>query len=270
MTEHEFRTGTPDPARSDVITLDETIPPLLWMRKPVPVMALRFLDIAAPAMIRFDRDNLPEWIEQAVEAPQGEPGAIWIEWEWPGKEPGDAARLILHGPTAIEIVEPGSWIVGDADGIRAYSDEEFRAAHETIVSDPPLNPQEKTMRPHVERMQSEWTELHERIAKLADFLNTSIYANLDLVDQQLLHGQHAAMTAYGCILTQRLDRANQSENNQDAGMLSGGAMTIGEAGGFKLNDPAIDEQYDDQPTNIMSGYGERYAESVERARRPQD
>jgi hypothetical protein len=145
MTEHEFRTGRPDPARSDVITLDETIPPLLWMRKAVPVMALRFLDIAAPAMIRFDRDNLPEWIEQAVEAPQGEPGAIWIEWEWPGKEPGDAARLILHGPTAIEIVEPGSWIVGDADGIRAYSDEEFRAAHETIVSDPPINPEEKTM-----------------------------------------------------------------------------------------------------------------------------
>lgn len=57
-----------------------------------------------------------------------------------------------------------------------------------------------------ERLKAEGNDLAERLAKLAVFVDTLAYDQLDDADKLLLQAQLGAMTAYLSILTMRCDK----------------------------------------------------------------
>lgn len=67
----------------------------------------------------------------------------------------------------------------------------------------------KDLPPHVQRMISEYTELHERCMKLEAFVRTEneTYMGLLPVDRDLLHKQLTHMTDYKNTLSHRIERA---------------------------------------------------------------
>ena len=63
-----------------------------------------------------------------------------------------------------------------------------------------------TLQPHQQRVVAELDQLRERLQKLGKFItdNPSVFLALPLEEQDLLHQQNAAMTAYHDILVQRV------------------------------------------------------------------
>lgn len=63
-----------------------------------------------------------------------------------------------------------------------------------------------TLQPHQQRVVDEHAELAERLRKLGKFITDTpaVFLALPLEEQDLLHQQHAAMTAYNDILVQRI------------------------------------------------------------------
>lgn len=63
-----------------------------------------------------------------------------------------------------------------------------------------------TLKPHQQRVVAEHAELADRLQKLGKFITDTpqVFLALPLEEQDLLHQQHAAMTAYHDILVQRI------------------------------------------------------------------
>lgn len=74
------------------------------------------------------------------------------------------------------------------------------------MSGEPLPGTTPTMLPHQQRVVEEHAELAERLQKLGKFITDTptVFLQLPLEEQDLLHQQHAAMTAYHDILVQRI------------------------------------------------------------------
>ena len=60
------------------------------------------------------------------------------------------------------------------------------------------------MQPFVERMQAEYNELNERLAKLRVFIKTDKFAELSAIQRDLLQQQENAMETYARVLSQRI------------------------------------------------------------------
>lgn len=67
-------------------------------------------------------------------------------------------------------------------------------------------------RPVLDRINTEYEELAEKIEKLEAFINGDIFGDLDTVDQVLLRAQLGAMNAYLGILRMRLYDAGYYNN----------------------------------------------------------
>lgn len=63
---------------------------------------------------------------------------------------------------------------------------------------------EQTLPVFVERMQAEYNELNERLAKLRTFIKTDKFAELEAIQRDLLLMQESAMTTYARVLRQRI------------------------------------------------------------------
>lgn len=70
---------------------------------------------------------------------------------------------------------------------------------------PVMPPEFKDLQPHQQRAAVERAELDSKIEKLSAFFSTSIYAELDAMNQELLTAQLGAMREYSDILSQRID-----------------------------------------------------------------
>lgn len=116
-------------------------------------------------------------------------------WEVPADEnPEDEGYLVQYA-------DGGAPNVHGFGGYLSWSPKEvFERAYHPLGSSEP-----KTPPTFVDRMQAEFDELSERVNKLAAFLETSTYVDLDLEEQDMLAEQLKHMSNYQHVLSWRLE-----------------------------------------------------------------
>lgn len=69
-----------------------------------------------------------------------------------------------------------------------------------------ITPTTTTLKPHQQRVVTEWEELRDRLEKLGKFITDTpaVFLQLPLEEQDLLHQQFEAMTRYHDVLVQRI------------------------------------------------------------------
>ncbi len=120
--------------------------------------------------------------------------------------------------------------LGDYNDIRGWSipdDEDPKAEGVFVIYDigtddeyvswSPIKQFEKGYRDcttFVDRLRIELADLEKKVTALELFMNTSVFAALEIVDQALLRSQFGSMTSYAYTLTMRIDRATRKAEHE--------------------------------------------------------